>query len=871
MEIKRWLSPTLWGIVLATTVSIPSLGKIVTMDKSIKVARKYVNVKLSERSATRASHRTSPYYIYNDRHGRGFVIVAGDDDMGQVLGYSHTGTLDTLRASEELKFLLSAYRDAFLQKQSQPGTRATVTTTPPYRKEVAPLLTTAWSQDDPYNRRTGYNYTGCVATAVAQIMYYHRWPERGKGSYSYVVSSDNRTMSVDFSESVYQWGKMLPKYNTRRALADAEACDAVALLMRDVGVSVNMQYTPTSSGAQTFMAAKALKTYFNYSTSLLNKSDEGAAAFTRILRKEIENGFPVYISGSVKSGGSGHAWVVDGVDKDNLFHMNFGWGGGGDGYFSITALNLSTTGQEFGGKPLSFNKQVQIVLVHPNKQGSAPIDAELADDAPNLCFNSEGNMTVVGSMPTNKQQPVTVSYHHFKNQADGTFAGDIGLGVYNEQGEQVKVVPSAWHDKGGYTAERGKHNGGVLQSGQLIDDACTFTMNLEGLADGRYYLLPVCASIKNNTTYGAWCRMKTAPRIAFQVQGNDVRLFEKPDDEAPFALASHPYTLKPCTAGNKATLCLNIRKLTGTPFDGTVRVSLIDDDTHVVAMGQTAEAVDFEMFAETEVRVNMHLPDNLQSKEYKLKIEVVKQYDAENIVTVGMVHGNEPSTLQVEAMKPGDKLFVKLQGMVQDNSGSSIPPMNVDLSGNPIKIGVVMTLAPQAIYNGTLTLCLIDTETHRRISLGSNAQKQYNLSGGGDDEIFVTGWLKNKDNLCVINNRIYLLALMCMVDGVECDLWNENCAPFEVSFTNSIYNNYPDEATHIDATQSSLRIERGGNRIDVQGEDLAHVQVFALNGTLIAASDAHGQHTVRLHIPATQVVVVRVKTLHGSTLTKKLR
>ena len=872
MKIKRWLSPTLWGIVLATTVSIPTLGKIVTVDKSISIARKYVNVSLSERHATRASHGTPPYYIYNDRHGRGFVVVAGDDAMGQVLGYSHIGTLDTLRASEELKFLLSAYRDAFHQLQRQPGTRATVTTTPPNRKEVAPLLTTAWNQDDPYNRRTGYNYTGCVATAVAQIMYYHRWPERGEGSYSYVVRSDNRTMKVNFSESVYQWDKMLPKYNTRTALADAEACDAVALLMRDVGVSVNMQYTSTSSGAQTFMAAKALKTYFNYSTSMLNKSDEGAAAFTQILRKEIENGFPVYISGSVKSGGSGHAWVVDGVDKDNLFHMNFGWGGGGDGYFSVTALNLSTTGQEFGGKPLSFNKQVQIVLVHPNKPESAPIDAEFADDAPNLCFNSEGNMSVVGGMPTNKQQPMTVSYHHFKNQADGTFAGDIGLGVYNEQGKQVKVVPSVWHDKGGYTAERGKANGGVLQSGQLIDDACTFTMNLEGLADGRYYLQAVCASLKDKDTYGAWCKMKTAPRIAFQVQGNDVRLFENPDDKVPFALTSHPYTLKPCTAGNKATLCLTIRKLTGTPFDGTVKVSLVDDDNRVVATGQTAETVDFEMFAETEVRVDMHLPDHLQSKEYKLKVEVIKQYDAENIVTVGMVHGNEPSTLQVEAAKPSDKLFVKLQGMVQDNSGSSISPTNVDLSGNPLlKIGVVMTLAPQATYNGKLTLCLIDTQTQRRISLGSNAQKQYNLLGGGDDVIFVTGWLKNNDNLCVINNRTYRLALMGMVDGVECDLWNENCAPLEVSFMNSIHNVYPGETTHIDTTHGSLRMMRSGNWIDVQGEDLAHVQVFALNGTLIAASDAHGQHTVRLHVPTTQVVVVRVKTLYGSTLTKKLR
>lgn len=871
MKIKRWLSPTLWGIVLASMVSAPTLGKIVTVDQSISIASKYVHVGLSARHATRASHGTQPYYIYNDSRGKGFVVVAGDDDMGQVLGYSHTGTLDTLRAGQELKFLLSAYRDAFHQLQGQPATRASVTTMPPKRKAVAPLLTTTWNQDDPYSRLTGYNFTGCVATAVAQIMYYHRWPERGKGSYSYVVRSDNRTMSVDFSQSVYPWDKMLPKYNTLMALDNTEACQAVALLMRDVGVSVNMQYRPTSSGAQTFMAAKALKTYFNYSTSMLNKSDEGAAAFTRILRKEIENGFPVYISGSVKSGGSGHAWVVDGVDKDNLFHMNFGWGGGGDGYFSVTALNLATTGQEFGGKPLSFNKQVQIVLVHPNKPGSAPIDAELADDAPNLCFNAEGDMTVVGNMPTNKQQTVTVSYHHFKNQADGTFAGDIGLGLYNEQGEQVKVVPSEWHDKGGYTAECGKYNGGVLLSGQRIDDACTFTMNLEGLADGHYYLQAVCASLKDEDTYGVWCRMKTAPRIAFHVQGNNVRIFEKPDNKAPFALASHPYTLKPCTAGNKATLCLTIRKLTGTPFDGTVKVSLVDDDNRVVATGQTADAVDFEMFAETEVRVNMSLPDNLQPKEYKLKVEVIKQYDADNMATVGMVHGNEPSTLQVETVKPSDKLFVQLLGMVQDNSGSTISPTNVDLGDNPsLKIGVVMTLAPQATYNGTLTLCLIDTQTQRRISLGGRAQKQYNLSGGSD-VTFVTGWLKNRDNLTVINNRTYRLALMGMVDDVECDLWNENCAPFEVSFINSVHSVYPDETTHIDATQNTLCVVRDNNWIDVQGEDLAHVQVFALDGTLIAASDAHGQRSVKLHIPTTQVVVVRVKTVHGSTLTKKLR
>lgn len=877
MKIKRWFSPKILGVTLATMMSVPTLGKIVTVNKSIEIARQYVNISKSAGVGARrikgVSHDAQPYYIYNDNRGHGFVVVAGDDAMGQVLGYSKTGTLDTLRASQELKFLLGVYSDAFYQLQRQPAARsASTANTRQSRRVVTPLLASAWNQDEPYNSFTGYKYTGCVATAMAQIMYYHRWPERGEGSYSYVVRYDNRTMSVDFSKSVYQWDKMLPRYNTPKALADTEACNAVALLMRDVGVAVNMQYSPSSSGAQTFMAAKALKTYFNYSTSMLNKSDEGGAAFTQILRREIENGFPVYISGSVKSGGSGHAWVVDGVDKDNFFHMNFGWGGNGDGYFSVTALNLNATGQEFGGRPLSFNKQVQIVLVHPNKPDVIPIDDELADDAPNLAFNLGGGMAVVGEKPADKQQKMTVGYHHFINQADGAFAGDIGVGVYDEQGKLLKAVPSAWHDAGGYTAERSKYTGGALVSGQLIDDECTFTVSLADLSDGRYYLLPVCAAKKDNGSYGAWCRMKKAPRLAFEVKdGGTVRIFEEPDDNAPFALTSHPYTLKPCTAGSNITLYMTIRKLNGTPFDGTVRVSLVDDEGHTAVTGQTTDAVDFEEFAETDVRVDMLLPENLQTKAYTLKIEVIKKNDTDKIVTVGMVHGNEPSTLQVEASKLGDRLFTQLLGMVQDNSESTISPTKVDLSDNPpLKIGVVMTLSPHASYNGKLTLCLIDTQTQRRIPLGRAAQKQWNLEGGAT-ETFITGWLKNKDNLPVINNRIYRLALMGKADGEETDLWNDNCEPFEMSFINGVYDVYPDEPTGIDPTESSLHMVREKDRIAVQGDDVAHVQVFALDGTLLAAAKAAGQRLIKLHIPVAQVVIVKVRTANGGTVVRKLR
>ncbi len=201
---------------------------------------------------------------------------------------------------------------------------------------------------------TGYPYSGCVATAVAQMMYYYRWPAQGQGSNEYTVTYYNTVKSADFRQSHYDWSNMLPDYRYPVRATETQE-NAVALLMNDVGVATFMQYTPSAIGTQGVFAYQALQKHFDYTSAYVTKAVEGSTRFAEILRQELLNGCPVYLEGRPAGSASGHAWVADGFDENGLFHMNFGWEGQGDAYYSLINLNLSQTGSEFQGKPLAFN------------------------------------------------------------------------------------------------------------------------------------------------------------------------------------------------------------------------------------------------------------------------------------------------------------------------------------------------------------------------------------------------------------------------------------------------------------------------------------------------------------------------------------
>lgn len=375
-------SLVVWMLVAVCQVAY---GKDVYPKQAVEIAKKYITLSRDVKAQARAKGlrpaALSPYYIYNDAQGKGFVVVAGDDDMGDVLAYSTEGTLDTLQANPGVKLLLEAYRQTYdvlkegrvmVQRKARSGL---------FSKTVSPLLKSKWGQSHPFNAQTGYPYSGCVATAVAQMMYYYQWPAQGSGKNEYRVTYYNTMKSADFSQSHYDWANMLPDYNYPVS-ATKEQEDAVALLMNDVGVASFMQYTPASSGTQGIFAYQALQKNFDYTAAYVTKAVEGPTRFAQILRQELLNGCPVYLEGRPAGNASGHAWVTDGFDENGLFHMNFGWDGQGDAYYSLTNLSLSQTGSEFQGKPLAFNRAIMAILAHPNNGKYPAIERGLLESSP---------------------------------------------------------------------------------------------------------------------------------------------------------------------------------------------------------------------------------------------------------------------------------------------------------------------------------------------------------------------------------------------------------------------------------------------------------------------------------------------------------
>lgn len=288
----------------------------ISPQKAAQIAKKYITLPHDNALKAPAHHLTpSPFYLFNAADGRGFVIVAGDDAMGEVLAYSTEHTLDTLNANPCVKLLLEGYRQGY-----QALKEGTVAAHAPARnglftKTVTPLLKSKWGQSEPYNELCGYPYTGCVATAMAQIMRYHRWPAQGKGENGYKVAAYDDDVYVDFSQSHYDWANMLDDYRYP-VQPTKEQRAAVALLMRDFGVASFMQYTPALSGTQGVNAYNALQKHFDYTAAYVTKAMEGATRFSEILREELLGGCPVYLEGRPAGSSSGHAWVTDGFDEN---------------------------------------------------------------------------------------------------------------------------------------------------------------------------------------------------------------------------------------------------------------------------------------------------------------------------------------------------------------------------------------------------------------------------------------------------------------------------------------------------------------------------------------------------------------------------
>lgn len=382
--------------------------------------------KAKSRTATTASP-SDAYYVFNNDAG-GFVIIAGDDAVTPVLGYTSTGSFDAENLPDGLKDLLKSYErqiaalgDSY--QANQTATRAAFT--------GEKLLNTAkWNQNAPFNKYTPYKYpVGCVATAGAIVMKHHGYPAKGTGSHSYTW--DGKTISADFEQN-YDWASMPAVYDGTN---DA-AFDGVARLMADLGVAVEMQYNKDGSGAYIGNLITAMQKYYGYSklSHLMAIEDVGAEEWNGRLREEIDANRPVLYAASDPNTGGGHAFVIDGY-KDESFSVNWGWGGYCNGFYQIGALNPESNGKPEGDKY--------------NVGQSAVFGMEPSDGTEKI--SGMGFMTNVGRFhilnmnitDVKKGQKVGIFCAPIGNTGDQPFTGEVDVALMNAKGEMRKIVTSS--------------------------------------------------------------------------------------------------------------------------------------------------------------------------------------------------------------------------------------------------------------------------------------------------------------------------------------------------------------------------------------------------------------------------------------------
>lgn len=311
---------------------------------------------------------TPTVYVFTRNTGGYWIVAANDVVPNGLLGYTDTGVFETEDMPHNINWVLEQYGDQIAFAAAQETGKSNAESVGKSRNAVAPIIETHWGQTGVYNRycpeMDGLNCpTGCVATAMAQVMFSHRYPEAGEGTVRYRPSGFTDYLEYDFAANPINWEAMAA--DNGRVTGD-ESGDAVARLMQACGMSVKMAYRLSGSGSSLIMAARALVKNFGY--------DKNMAMFERdyftedqwdeLLYGELAAGRAVLYSGRSNVDG-GHAFIIDGYSADGYYHVNWGWDGAYDGYFVLTALDPRKNNEGF-----NYNEQM-VVGIRPDTGASA--------------------------------------------------------------------------------------------------------------------------------------------------------------------------------------------------------------------------------------------------------------------------------------------------------------------------------------------------------------------------------------------------------------------------------------------------------------------------------------------------------------------
>lgn len=519
MEMKRTLTLILWLVT-----SMTMMAEHLTRQQAEEAAKAFLDrqkssvhrgqLRLARQQPLHSavtSEESTAYYVFNIGDDAGYVLVSGDDRTPAILGYAESGRFVSSELPSNMEAWLNSVADQidYLVETDGRNERPRLRVE---RSAVSPLLHSTWNQDAPYNNAcpvdpstSERSATGCVATAMAQVLNYYRYPAQTTASIpAYTTPTRAISMSA-IPVTTIDWPHMLDSYGPTATAAEQEA---VARLMLLCGQSVQMNYTSNASGAQSTALVNALQNYFGYdkTTRILTRNAFSADDWDELLYTEVAAGRPVLFG--AQSTGGGHEFVIDGYSSDGLFHVNWGWGGSSNGYFLISVLNPGSTsgiGSSNTDDGYSFDQDAVVGIQHGTGEAVAELMTVYSLSAGTTSFTrSSANDDFTGIS-------LTATFYNMSGVSADNMV--FGLALADSNGEWLSDDILIGYNFGTLAANYG--SGGYPFRGISFGS---------GLADGTYYIKPFSGSGDLDTQELRWAYGSNVYQVKAVISGNTLTL-----------------------------------------------------------------------------------------------------------------------------------------------------------------------------------------------------------------------------------------------------------------------------------------------------------------------------------------------------------
>ena len=773
-------------LILSFAVSVLSMvgytaqANPVDIRKAADIARQYLRQPVAVPTpgtstiSTRSVAEAPAYHLFVSKEEQRFVIVSGESQMNEVVGYGKLSTGDVNALPPQVHALLQQYTETVRQVRS--GQQPAASLPKSLKRYVTPLVTAQWGQSYPYNSKTPVingkpTYTGCVATAAAQFLYFYKWPKQRPALY---VRKAGDGDEADTSPT-YLWEAMK---DTREQVKDFRSVNAVGRLLVDVGKAIRITFGTQASPSNIEYTLDALQNDFGYTTRLLHRDRMQADEFREAIMQELSDGYPVMVCGGI------HAFIYDGYDRRGFIHANFGWDGQGDGYYDINTITTPIPGP-FMGNGQFWENQVAL-MAHP-KNGQYP-----DFPTPRRTLGARKNAAFEISPRTgdaNTRFNVTISSgsYHRMNGEFYRFTGQVGIAVMDQKGNTVKLINSNNRNFEWTTI--------FMTQNIPIED-----IHFADIPQGDYLLVPVSRELvaKNPDKYEAWYPIEYANRMKLAVTSSGVSVTDEIQG-GTLTVCRAPEMLFPAYAGvgEPAMITFGVRNPNVDEVHGNLRMTFepVNGGANYVAPFTNNSTVSFRRLADTQVAVNFPTnysdntgPHAMAPGRYnvKLVLETTNTPDKRHIELGADQH------YQIEVLPyPDMKIFVRNVDFLVKGNEVNQQVFDIDKQKEITMRIHTEVKGWRASYRGKIYYRLVCPETNESIEAGTSNYVTLNSSQHNEPQLTAA----KIDLTRLTPERHYEIHIEIDEKGKRREIWTNDSPRAQIMVVNGKSNPTPDNPT----------------------------------------------------------------------------